>query len=83
MAVKGLRIKPNRAGIRQLLVSQEVADDLTKRGERMAAAAGEGVEATTTRNRDRAVVFVRTETFDAMRAEAEDRSLTRSIDAGR
>lgn len=83
MAIKGVRIKPNRAGIRELLASQEVSDDLTKRGERMAAAAGEGVEATTTRNRDRAVVFVRTETFDAMRDEAEDRSLTRAIDAGR
>lgn len=83
MAIKSVRIKLNRAGVQQLLTSQEVTDDLTKRGERMAAAAGEGVEATTTRNRDRTVVFVSTETFDAMRAEAEDRTLTRSIDAGR
>lgn len=83
MAAKGMRIKLNRAGVQQLLVSQEVADDLTKRGERMADAAGDGVEVTTTRNRDRAVVFVRTATFDAMKAEAEDRTLTRSIDAGR
>lgn len=83
MPIKSVRIKLNRAGVQQLLTSQEVTDDLTKRGERMAAAAGEGVEATTTRNRDRTVVFVRTETFDAMRAEAEDRTLTRAIDAGR
>ena len=83
MPIKSVRIKLNRAGVQQLLTSQEVTDDLTKRGERMATAAGEGVEATTTRNRDRTVVFVRTETFDAMRAEAEDRTLTRAIDAGR
>lgn len=83
MAVKGLRIKLNRRGVQQLLASQDVADDLTKRGNRMADAAGEGVEVTTTRNRDRAVVFVRTATYDAMKAEAEDRTLTRSIDAGR
>lgn len=83
MAAKGMRIKLNRAGVQQLLASQEVADDLAKRGERMADAAGDGVEVTSTRNRDRAVVFVRTATIDAMKAEAEDRTLTRSIDAGR
>lgn len=80
---KSLRIKVNSAAVKQLLSSQAVADDLTQRGERMADAAGEGVEVTTTRNRDRAVVFVRTETFEAKKAEAEDGVLRRAIDAGR
>lgn len=83
MATKGLRIKMNRKAIIALLSSQEVEADLTARGGRIAGAAGEGVEATTTRNRDRVVVFVRTQTIEAKRAEAENRSLTRAIDAGR
>lgn len=83
MAIKGVRIKINRDAVRALLTSPEVTEDLTRRGDRMAAAAGDGVEAETTRNRDRSVVFVRTETFEAKRAEAEDRALTRAIDAGR
>lgn len=83
MAVKGLRIELNRAGVRALLTSASVAEDLTDRGNRIAAAAGDGVEVQATRNRDRAVVFVRTDTFDAKRAEAEDRALTTAIDAGR
>lgn len=83
MAVKGMRIKLNKDGIRALLASEDVARDLTTRGDRIAQSAGEGVEVTTTRNRDRAVVFVRTETYDAKKAEAEARTLTRAIDAGR
>lgn len=83
MAAKSIRVKLNRDGVRALLASQDVADDLTKRGERIAAAAGEGFEVTTTRNRDRVVVFVRSTTHEARRAEAEDRALTHAIDAGR
>lgn len=83
MAVKGIRIKLNRAGVRALLTSADVTADLASRGKRIAAAAGDGVEMQVTRNRDRAVVFIKTETVEAKRAEAEDRTLTRSIDAGR
>ncbi|QTV79484.1 hypothetical protein [Microbacterium sp. NIBRBAC000506063] len=78
-----MRIQINKPGVLALLNAPEVAADLTSRGNRMAAAAGDGFEVDTTSNRDRAVVFVRTATVDAMRAEAKDRSLTRSIDAGR
>lgn len=83
MAVKGIRIKLNQKGIIAMLSSSEVSAELTRRGERMANAAGDGVEVTTTRNRDRAAVFVRTETFEAKRDEATNRTLTRAIDAGR
>lgn len=82
-AVKGFRLKINRKGIIGVLTSAEVTRDLSSRGKKIADAAGEGVEVTTTRNRDRAVVFVRTETFEAKKAEAEDRTLTRALDAGR
>lgn len=78
-----MRIKINRAGVVALLTSPEVTADLRRRGNAIAAAAGDGVEVQTTRNRDRAVVFVRTATFEAKKAEATDRSLTRAIDAGR
>lgn len=83
MAVKGIRLKLNQKGIIAMLSSSEVSGELTRRGERMANAAGDGVEVTTARNRDRATVFVRTETFEAKRDEATNRTLTRAIDAGR
>lgn len=83
MAAKGLRVKINQPAIRALLASPEVSGDLESRGNRIAAAAGDGVEVQVTRNRDRAVVFVKTASFEAKRAEAEDRTLTSSIDAGR
>ena len=81
--VKSVRVALNRKGIVELLQSQAVADDLAARGDRIAAAAGEGFEVKATTNRDRAVVFVSTETFEARQAEAETRALTRAIDAGR
>ena len=83
MTVQGFRLKLNKDGIVALLQSEEVQQDLAARGARIASAAGDGVEAELTKNRDRAVVFVRTETNEARKAEAEDRALTRAIDAGR
>lgn len=83
MAVQGFRLKLHKDGIVALLQSEEVKQDLAARGSRIAEAAGDGVEAELTKNRDRAVVFVRTETNEARKAEAEDRALTRAIDAGR
>ena len=83
MTVQGFRLKLNKDGIVALLQSEEVQQDLEARGARIAAAAGDGVEAELTKNRDRAVVFVRTKTNEARKAEAEDRALTRAIDAGR
>jgi len=78
-----VRLKLNRSGVVKLLQSQAVLDDLTERGERIAAAAGEGVEVRPAMNRDRVVVFVATASYEARRAEADDGALTRAIDAGR
>lgn len=80
---KSMRIKLNKKGVIALLTSADVTADLASRGKKIADAAGEGVEVTTTRNKDRAVVFVRTETYEAKKGEATGRTLTRAIDAGR
>lgn len=78
-----VRIKLNRKGIRELLRSPEVLTDLRNRADRIAAAAGPGhaVDAGVGRNRARA--SVRTDTREAMEAEAQFRNLTRALDAGR
>lgn len=83
MTVKGLRIQVNPAGAGEVLRSAAVVADVQRRADAIAAAAGDGIEVVVTRNRDRAVVFVRTKTSAAMKAEAVDRSLTRAINAGR
>lgn len=81
--IKSVRIQLNQQGIRDLLKSQAVADSLEERGTRIAAAAGEGFEVTTTTNKDRVVTFVKTSTNEGRRAEGEHRALSRAIDAGR
>lgn len=70
-------------GMRDLLRSDEIRRDLEERAKRIAAAAGEGMESSTTIGRTRALAMVWTETVEAMVAEATDRKLTRAIDAGR
>ncbi|QPE04130.1 hypothetical protein IT882_13110 [Microbacterium schleiferi] len=83
MAKQSVRVKINSAGVVALLTDAKVSADLEQRGQRIAAAAGEGFEVDVTRNSDRAVAFVRAATTEARLAEAEDRALTRAVDAGR
>jgi hypothetical protein len=78
-----VRIKLNSAGIRQLLRSSEMEADLRRRAERIAATAGEGFEASSMVGPNRARASVITTTYEAMAAEAQERRLTRAIDAGR
>lgn len=84
-----VRIKLNRTGVRNLLRSTEVQQDLTWRANEIAnaanAAAGldEGFEFEVTLHRNRAHAQVWTATPEAMAAEAAHRTLTQSIDAGR
>lgn len=83
------QFKINSAGVRELLRSAAVQADLKERADRIAAAANAAaglqdgfiVDTDVGANRARAVVL--TATADAMVAEATDRTLTRSIDAGR
>ncbi len=60
-----------------------VLADLEARAKRIAAAAGEGVEATSMIGQTRARATAITVTYPAMAREARDRTLTRAIDAGR
>lgn len=78
-----IRIEVNRKGVRDLLRSREVEADLTRRAQAIAAAAGAGHEVDSEVGRNRVRVSVRTDTIDAMLAEATSRSLTRALDAGR
>lgn len=78
-----VRVKLNSAGVRALLRSTEVRNDLGRRADKIAAAAGDGMEAEVSVGSNRARAAVYTATFDAMRAEAEGRALSAALDAGR
>jgi hypothetical protein len=84
MARDGLtKIELNDAGIRDLLTSTGVQADLLRRGQAIAAAAGEGHRVDLNIESRRASVIVVTTSFRAMQNEATHRGLTRAIDAGR
>lgn len=86
-----VRFKLNSKGVASILLGKtgRVTPDLTRRANAVATAADgatgragdHAVEVTVGRNRVRAVVY--TDTFNAMHREAESRTLTRSVDAGR
>lgn len=76
------RIELDAAGVGALLKSPGVLADMQKRADRIAAAAGPGMKATSWVGFDRAHGRVQTNSPDADRAEAVDRSLTRAIRAG-
>lgn len=80
MAVK---IVVNRKGVRELLRSPEVQRDLERRADQIASAAGPGHIVDSERGPNRARASVRTDTIEAMVDEAEHRTLTRALDAGR
>jgi hypothetical protein len=77
------RIKLNKAGVAALLRHPRMQADLDRRARRIAAAAGSGhrVESSPTRLRARSVVV--TDTYEARRREATNRSLSAAVDAGR
>jgi hypothetical protein len=78
-----VRVELNSDGVRAILHSAEVEADLAARAERIAAAAGDGFEASSQIGATRARASVITATFEARYAEAHDRALTTAIDAGR
>lgn len=77
------RIKINRKGIRSILKSDQVRNDLFGRAKRIERRAGPGFEAGSYTGRNRARADVYTANFEAMAAEADRKALTRAIDAGR
>lgn len=78
-----IKVKLNRNGVRNLLRSAPIQNDVADRAARIAAAAGEGVASDSRVGRNRAHATAVTTTYEAMKAEAEDQVLTRAIDAGR
>lgn len=78
-----IRIDINSDGIQELLKSGPVRALLKAKADRIAAAAGPGMLASSFVGRTRARASVITDTHKARRAEATNRSLTRAIDAGR
>lgn len=78
-----IKVKLNRKGMAALLKEPGVLADLERRARQIADAAGEGHDAGGQIGKNRARASVITTTYDAMRAEATDRNLTRAFDAGR
>lgn len=79
-----IRIKMNSKGAREILKSPAVAADLLRRGYLTQRAAGPGSWLVSLHyGKNRARVSVITADNDARRAEAEDRALTRALDAAR
>lgn len=78
-----VRIRLTRNGPRALRRDPKVLADLLRRAQRIAAAAGPGMEAFADVGVNRARAAVVTTTSEAMRAEATGRALSRAIDAGR
>ena len=81
---KVTRLKFNGAAFLKLLRGdQGIAPDLIRRGSAIAAAAGDGVGTRVSRGGARMRVTVATESLDAVKAEATDKTLTRALGAGR
>lgn len=83
MAKTTIVFKRNSAGIRELLRSSGMEQNLRTRAERIAAAAGPGHEVDSRIGANRARASVVTATFEAMQDEATNHTLTRAVDAGR
>lgn len=77
------RVEFKRGAIEEILMSEAVEADLLRRAKAIAQAAGRGFEADSFLGSRRVRASVRTVTPEAMRSEADDLTLTRSIDAGR
>lgn len=78
-----VRIEFHSEGFAALLRHPGIEADIRQRAEAIAEAAGEGVDAVVVQGRDRVRAVVQTNTPEAKRAEAEDKTLTSAIGAGR
>ena len=78
----GAKVKMNSKGAAAALKDPKVIADLLARAERIAAAAGPGMKAESMIGRSRARASVITDTPEAMRAEATNRTLTKALSAG-
>jgi hypothetical protein len=84
--MKYVRVDLNEQGVAELLKSPEVLADLERRANAIADAAGgepEDYEVVVMIGRTRARASIRTASHRARAAEARERRLTRSFEAGR
>lgn len=79
----GVRVKLKIGGIRQVLKGPEVTGELVRRGRRVQTAAGEGFELVVKPARYTSRVFVQSADDAADHREAENKALTRALDAAR
>jgi hypothetical protein len=77
------KFKRDSKAIAQFLKSEVLRKELERRAENIAKAAGEGFEAHTFVGFDRVHGWVRATTWEARKAEADNRALTRAREAGR
>lgn len=85
-SVRITRVEFHNEGFNQFRKSAPVADELERRGQAIAdaaSAAGGEYRVVRTENNSRARVVVVTADYEAMRAEATNRSLSSALDAGR
>lgn len=82
MATK-VKIELNHDGIRELLMSQPIADECKKVADGIAQRAGDGFEVSELRKMGfgggRVGYTVRTDTYEARLAEAEDKALSKAV----
>lgn len=71
------------AGFNAVRKSAGVVADITQRAQRIAATVGPGAEVTITQTPSRVRATIYTDTVEAKTAEAEDKTLSSAIDAGR
>ena len=85
MAKSKVTIKINNAGISEMRTSAGVRADLVRRGEAVAAAAGDGFKVMeSASSKTRARVRIQTDTLETRIAVARDAgTLTRALDAAR
>lgn len=83
MADSQVKIKLDDRGMKTIKRLPEIAADIEKRTRKVAAAAGPGMRSKVSQGRDRVRGTVWTGTYAAKKAEAEDRALTRALDAAR
>lgn len=84
MARSNIRIVFRPAAFRELRTSAAAIADVTGRAESVAAAAGDGFDVLPVQSpRNRAHALVATTTYEAMKRNAAENTLLRSLDAGR
>lgn len=74
-----VKVKLNSAGVRELLLSDEVMSACTEQAEKISAKAGDGFGINTRKGKRRAIAQVKTETTSAWRRCLKDNVLLKCL----